>query len=145
MLFRSDNLIDSSTAYLRTLGPGETWHMYNQLLATDAEPTSVEVEASFDAVPPSIPDSVEVVEDSLSGGDTNEVTSTAVIANNTGEELSYLEGISKFYESDGVVLTTGYKNINGLPAGDNWEIENTFRRSASPKVVSHDIVPTTSL
>lgn len=141
----SDNLIDSSTGYLRTLGAGETWHAFVQLLATDAEPASIEVEAEFDGQPPKTPNGVEVTESSLSGGDADTVTSTAVIANNTGSELSYLEGISKFYESEATVIGTQYENITELPAGDNWQVTNELMRGAKPEVVSQEIIATTSL
>lgn len=141
----SDNLIDSSTGYLRTLGAGETWHAFVQLLSMDAEPASIEVEAEFGSMPPKTPGDIEVTDSSLSGGDSDTVTSTATIANNTGSEVAYLEGISKFYESDGVVVGTQYKNISELPAGDTWEISNELMRGPEPEITAHEIVATTSL
>lgn len=137
------NVIDTSTGYCKTLGAGETWRAFVSLLGSDAENAdSVETEAEFSQDAPSVPDGVTVDDSSLSGGDTDEVLSSGIAANDTGGELRYLEGISKLYADDVLVGTT-YTNITELPDGETWQFENTLLRRHEPEITDHELVLST--
>lgn len=138
----SDTILSTRPATARTLGAGETWRGFKKYLDTEGQDVaSVRLEAEY-ASSLTVMEDVEVVESSTSREEnSNYLTSTGVLQNNTGAELGYIEAISKFYIEENVIAGAEYTNELNIPSGERWRFENMFDTGFAPEITSVEVIP----
>ena len=118
------NYLDNDVAYLRSIGPGETWAARVDYLGGDGgEVADYEIDATYVVEPPSTnPPGLSVVGSEMVVVDDQAVISGRV-ENARPEAAPYVEAVGKVYDASGVVLGDEWTNVTDVPAGRTWAFE----------------------
>ena len=141
-----DNYLGDDRASLQTLGPGETWAAQVRHLGGDDDTIAdYELEVEVDDDPPTAADDL-VLEESEMRTTEDEVEIEGIIANETGDEVSYIEVIALIYDENCVVLGDEWTNETDVPAGESWAFDMTWLdRRRAEAAAAHRIVVTDSV
>lgn len=141
-----DNYMDDSSAYLQSLGAGETWAARIYFLGTGAEEVDdYEVSGEFDTDPQTFdPEGLDLVEHNMQVGE-DEAVIEGQVENGTGEEASYIQAIGKVYDADGIVLGDDWTNVSDVPDGETWAFEVSWRgRDRTEQADDYEVLITDS-
>jgi hypothetical protein len=139
--------MDNDSAYLRSLGAGETWAARVYFLGSGAEEVdSYEIDGEFETDHPTFdPEGLELVEQDMKVGD-NEAVIEGQVENNTGEEASYIQAIGKIYDANGVVLGDSRTNVTDVPDGETWTFDFSWRgRDRTDQADDYEVLITDSV
>lgn len=121
-----DYLGDSSEGVV-TLAAGETWRPRIPAGSVDDELVAdCDLSLEVDSDAPRDPADIEIVESDLVIADDGDLTVVGRAANETGDDVSYIEAYAKLYDAEGHVLASEWTNESDVPAGSTWRFDLEF-------------------
>ncbi|MFC7142771.1 FxLYD domain-containing protein [Halosimplex aquaticum] len=139
------DFLDNANQYLPILRAGETWEAHVHALSDAEKIEDYDLSGEYESTPARPPENVEIVETSHEVSDDGGVTVTGRVANNTGEEINYLEAEALLYDDSGVVLSGDWTNQSGIPKDETWRFEiEWFQFDRAERVADHNVILTTN-
>ena len=124
-----NNFLDTVTARLVSLAPGETWEALMPFFGPAAEEVhSHQIDGEFiEDAPDFNPPGIELLDAELTVNN-DEAIVTGRAQNTTDSPYGYLEAYVKFYSDSEktTVLGSEYTNQVNIPAGEAWRFEVQF-------------------
>ncbi|MXV60747.1 hypothetical protein GS429_01400 [Natronorubrum sp. JWXQ-INN-674] len=134
------NYLDDNQEWLQTLEAGETWLAHLHHLGDSEDVADYELEMEIDDEIPAVPDGFVLEESEMQVGDRS-AEIDGLVANETGDEISYIEAIAIIYDEDCVVLGSARTNETGIPAEETWAFDISWRgRDRIEEAAAHRIV-----
>ena len=140
------NYLDNDSGYLQSLGAGETWNAQVRYLGSGSEAVAdYEFDGEYETEPPEFnPDGLELLDSEMETGEDN-VLIQGEIANETGDEASYIQVIGKLYGDDDLVLSDEWTNVTDVPADETWSFDLEWIQYDEPEeITDYEILYTMS-
>lgn len=137
------NYLDTDSAWLQTLLPGERWLARVYPRAVDVEEVAeYEAVKVFDEPEYGTPDDVDVAESELHVGEAARMFGS--IQNEGDTELSYVEVIGRVFDAEGRVLGDGWTNESDVPPGGSFRYDVRYEdedRARLEAVTGYEVLP----